>query len=293
LEVDALAYVLNETSIWKDVIVPVGIALVAGTIAAFWPWIQAWQRGKRFQVLIRRELEEIGPYPNVPVRNMPWWEHAQKRFVHEEFLRRGSITQNRDFLLGLDPTLVYLVSQLWISLEKRDGNQWKHYLDELQRNKKVRSEKLSNAYDKWSQIMDAQCSDWREPMGSRSEVRQQALLARLPAIFNQRFQAYAELLPLTDCGSESQPKDLTHARREELADSLRSWYYRGGAGLLLSGRTLQQFEKARGRLLDQSANASDVRQELSRLRSDLKIDLGVSQSRERDVAMGWSEEERW
>jgi hypothetical protein len=43
-------------------------------------------------------------------------EHAQRRFIHEELFQRHSISQNRDFLLSLDLTVVYQVSQLWIAL---------------------------------------------------------------------------------------------------------------------------------------------------------------------------------
>jgi hypothetical protein len=127
-------------SAWTDLGVPLTIAVVAATLAAFWPWLQAWQRGSRFQALIKRELEEVGSHPEVPVPEKPWWEHATKRFVHQELLDRESVPQNRDFLLDLDPTIVYHVSQLWMALADRNGKQWRYHLSELAENEKVSTE---------------------------------------------------------------------------------------------------------------------------------------------------------
>ena len=288
-----LALVSNKSSFWTDIAVPLAAVVVGGTIAAFWPWIQTFQRGRRFGRLIRRELAELAPYPATPVSNKPWWEHAQKRFVHEEFFRQSSIGQNRDFLLGLNPTVVYQVSQLWIALERRDGRQWVHYLGELGKNNNVGGEKLCRAYRQWLRIMAAQRNEWREPMGSPSAFRQQSMLARVPGLFERRFTAYARLLPFTDFGTDEAPNDLIETAKGELGDKLQAWFYKEGGGLLLSGRALEQLQKARRTLADENADPAKIRDELSRLRTDLKIDLGVRQPQERDVAMAWPEEERW
>ena len=56
----------NGAEMWKDIWVPLIIAFFAGAVAAFWPWLQAFQRGLKFQRLIRRELEEIALIPLVP-----------------------------------------------------------------------------------------------------------------------------------------------------------------------------------------------------------------------------------
>ena len=58
----------------------------------------------------------------------------------EARVRRGSPTtpagpaaanENRDFILSLDATIVYLVIQLWAALEDHDGEQWLYCLGEL------------------------------------------------------------------------------------------------------------------------------------------------------------------
>jgi hypothetical protein len=285
-----------DTNAWANIGVPLTIAFLGATVAAFWPWIQSFQRGRRFEGIIRRELEEIGPFPNTPDPDKPWWEHAQRRFIHEELFQRHSISQNRDFLLSLDPTLVYQVSQLWIALEKRDGRQWLYYLGELAYNDRVFTRKLQSAHDKWIAIIEAQSkkrAEWLDPMGVPSEFRQEAVLARVPELFDRRFDAYSHLLPLTDYGPEKQPKDLTAAERGDLADKLTTWFYENGAGLLLSGRAFVQFQRARDTIAKEDASPIYIHRHLSKLRTELKIDLGVRQPQERDVALAWPEEERW
>jgi hypothetical protein len=277
----------------NDVWVPLIIAAFASAVAAFWPWLQAFQRGWRFRRLIRRELEEIGPHPPQPEPDKPWWEHATKRFIHEEIFQRANISQNRDFVLSLDPTVVYLVSQLWIALERRDGRQWEHFLKRIAENHKLRSEKLTLACDGWIAILKAQKPGFLETMGVPTAFRQDATLRRVSSLFERRFHAYGQLLPLTKYGTEQQAGDLDSKEREGIADSMTRWFYEAGAGLLLSGRAHEQFERAREILRSPSPSPSAVRHELSQLRTDLKIDLGVRQPQERGIAMAWPEEERW
>jgi hypothetical protein len=64
---------LAVTDAWKDIGVPLIIAFFGAGIAAFWPWIQALQRCRRFERIICRELEEIGPHPDSPKPDKPWW----------------------------------------------------------------------------------------------------------------------------------------------------------------------------------------------------------------------------
>lgn len=101
----------------KDLAFPLAIAIVGGTVAFFWPWLQTRQRGRRFEAIIWRELEEVGPLALDEKTSKPWWELLSKRFIHEEIFRRDRISENRDFILSIDPTLVYLVNQLWIAFE--------------------------------------------------------------------------------------------------------------------------------------------------------------------------------
>ncbi len=130
-------------------------------------------------------------------------------------------------------------------------------------------------------------------MGVPSPFRQGVVIARASELFDRRFDAYGRLHSLTDYGPENQPLNLTPAERRDRAHRLTAWFYEDGAGLLLSGRAFGQFRKARETLLAEDASSLDVRNDLSKLRTDLKIDLGVRQPQERDVTIAWPEEERW
>jgi hypothetical protein len=284
---------LAVTDPWKDIGVPLIIAFLGAAVATLWPWIQAFQRGRRFERIIGRELEEIGPYPDSPIPDKPWWEHAARRFIHEELFQRHSISPNRDFLLSLNPTVVYQVSQLWIALEKRDGNQWLYFLGELASNSRVGGPRLRTAHMKWEAIINAQREDWLDPMGIPSAFRQGAVIARAAELFQRRLEAYSDLLPLTDYGNDKNPKKLTLEQRNDLEARLRAWFYAKGAGLLLSGRAFEQFQKTRMTLVTKDASGFAIHKELSKLRTDLKIDLGVRQPQEREVTAAWPEEERW
>lgn len=278
---------------WSDLVVPVVLAAFGAAIAAVWPWLQTAQRRRRFQGIIRRELQEIGPHPQEPDERTPWWEHATKRFVHEELFRRDAISDNRDFILSLNPTVTYQVSQLWIALEKRDGHQWICFLEQLADNPKVASPELKNAYEKWQAIVAKQRRDWLQTMGIPSDFRRNGALARVPSLFEKRFEAYASLLPLTKYGAEDRPKVLNRARRRKLTDDLTAWFYHEGRGLLLSGRALTQFNRVRETLGEVCVEPGRVRDEFSQLRTDIKIDLGVRQPSERNVGAAWPEDERW
>ncbi len=100
---------------WKDIIgvlvIPVSLAL----IALFWPELQLYYRRRAFRKLIFRELQEVGPYPDVAKQGMQWWEHLQKDFIHKRIFE--DVSGNRDFILSLPAELVYLVSQLWDAMK--------------------------------------------------------------------------------------------------------------------------------------------------------------------------------
>jgi hypothetical protein len=268
------------------------VALVAAVIVSAWTTLQAVQRGKRYRKLIRRELEEIGPDlkeseigPNL---KEPWWEFATRRTVHEEIFRREHISENRDFILSLNPDVVYQVSQLWLALEKRDGKNWVYFLGKLANNRKVTSPDLKRAHENWAKVMDNQHPKFRNTMGVPTPFRQSAALNRTAELFRARLTAYGKLLPL-----------LNHRRiiagygSRAVAKEMTEWFYENGNGLLLSGRAHEQFRQTRSVLEATYSRYKDVEDSLSALRTDLKIDLGVRQPQERRVEMAWPEDERW
>jgi hypothetical protein len=100
-------------------------------------------------------------------------------------------------------------------------------------------------------------------------------------LFESRLKLYAALLPLTEYGPEDRPKELPLGEREALAGKLTVWYYKDGAGLLLSGKGLEHFREARAALAKRDAAPTEIWTALSELRTELKIDLGVREPEER------------
>jgi hypothetical protein len=130
-----------------DVVVPVVVAVFAAVFAVWWPYLQTRRRASQFQTMIARELKEIGPRPHEP--GDWWWQRLQRRFVHEELMARGRVSDNRDFLLTLNPNVVYHLFQLWVAFDKGNGIQWRFHLCELSKLPAVASDDLSQAAEDW------------------------------------------------------------------------------------------------------------------------------------------------
>jgi hypothetical protein len=286
-----MAFALHPATVWTDVAGPLLLAFVGGAIALFWPWLQTFFRGRKFQGIIRRELEELGPHPPSPVDGKPWWEHMTKRFVHEEVFARERVSENRDFLLSLDPTVVYMVSQLWTALAKRDGAQWLNFLGELANDPKVGSDGLRQAHREWEAVVDAQPPELMALPRVREDASGSRAVEPGPALVEARLSAYQTLLGLTNAGSPGKATTLKAKQRRTRAKELTAWFY-GGGGLVLSGDAHRAFYAARSRLEDEHATDEQVRTALSSLRTELKIDLGVRHPDERDVPMAPSQDQR-
>jgi hypothetical protein len=264
--------------LWTELGLPLLLAFAAGAIAVFWPWLQSWQRGRKFEGIIRRELQEVGPYPEEPEAKRPWWNHLSKRFAHEEVFVRERLSENREFLLSLHPDVVYAVNQLWIAYDKRDGSQWLHYLHEAATIARITSDELQAALPKWEAIVEMQPEAWRDPGLVRGAVPEGAAVERVPGLFERRLESY---MALVECTRDTRD-------RKQAVERMTDWYFERGGGLLMSGRALNQFRAVR-RTLASGGNAGD---QLSLLRTDLKIDLGVRHHDERLIESALPEDER-
>lgn len=133
----------------KDVLEVVLVPAVGGVIALLWPLLQAWYKRTRFEALISRELEELGPFPKQRVdASRSWVDHQKKDFIHKRILAEAS--ENRDFILSLDATLVYEVSQLWDARGTADETQWLWYLKLLADRYQG---KVAVAYEEWDALI--------------------------------------------------------------------------------------------------------------------------------------------
>jgi hypothetical protein len=146
-----------------DILDIVLIPIVVAVIALLWSNIQARYRRKAFQDLIFRELKELSPWPEHPAHDKKWYEHQTKEFVHQKILKKT--TENRDFILSLDPTLVYIVTQLWNAIDpplgkgKPNPDQWLWYISEISnyaKSKKYdRKHDIDRCYNKWRSLLEA------------------------------------------------------------------------------------------------------------------------------------------
>jgi hypothetical protein len=133
-----------STKEWLEIVV---IPIILVLTALVWPLIQNWHRRRTFTKLIFRELQEIGPYPLESQRDH-WAEHVTKNFAHRAILKE--VSQNRDFVLSLNPDLVYYLSQLWDVYEARDQKQWLYFLEKLADYDKTG--KLKQIHADWSEL---------------------------------------------------------------------------------------------------------------------------------------------
>src|SRR5262245_21936313 len=99
----------------KDVIQVLVIPLAIFGLGVLLPRLFEAQRRRTFINLIRREIQEMTPYPginetddsNPPLKpaEKKWTIHLKKRFVHEDIFE--NISPNRDFILSLPADLTY------------------------------------------------------------------------------------------------------------------------------------------------------------------------------------------
>ena len=214
-------------------------------------------------------------------------KHLRKRFVHEEAFAPGQVSANRDFLLSLDPTVVYLVSQLWIAFEKRNSDNWLHFLKELAANRQVGSADLRAAHKEWSELLKHDhVAGGQGAYGQPDETTSDRAGSKSPtdALFHARSTAYVALLPLTRYGSEEEPLELSAEERAARGDELMAWFYNTG-GLLMSAPTLVAFRTAHAKLESSKSTNDERRRAFSALRTELKIDLGVGHPDERPIEL--------
>jgi hypothetical protein len=158
----------EESTLLEAIIVAI-IGLGGATIAVFWRSIEAWNKERIFQKLILRELEEFYPHPTVEeIKNDPrkeranWTKHfPDRRFLHETIFQNPD--QHLDLMLGLNPNLVYYVSQLWDEIKLQEHLdppvkiQFLHYWDRIdnycKRSLYLRRGEIKDTYKEWTNLI--------------------------------------------------------------------------------------------------------------------------------------------
>ena len=113
---------------------------------------------------------------------------------------------------------------------------------------------------------------------SQLEFRKQTAVAREAA--------YRRLWALTQIFSPSIRTDLPTEHRDEVALSLRSWYYTDGNGIYLSRTAADLFFKARDLLKQPDEDADRIRHAFSALRTQMKLDVGVYDTADAQTQIG-------
>lgn len=92
-----------------------------------------------------------------------------------------------------------------------------------------------------------------------------------------QLDAYRKLWSLMAIASPAMPERLKDKNnRVRLEEQLRSWYYTDGNGIFLSKKSRAIFVEAKDLLKDSSdAEVETITKKLSKLRSQLKNDIGV------------------
>jgi hypothetical protein len=119
-------------------------------VAFFWSTIQSLQKRRLFQNLIYRELKELKPYTEGEQLTQ-WHCYVKRDFVHQKIFE--NVSENRDFILSLNPDLIYYISQLWYSVtpKKENAIQWLYYLYEIARHSKNKD--IKKTWEEWAQVV--------------------------------------------------------------------------------------------------------------------------------------------
>jgi hypothetical protein len=162
----------------KDILDVVVIPLVLAILALAWPSIQSWYRGRAFKGLIFRELGELAPHDKIMKPGHYWWDHQNKTFIHQKIFQNP--IENRDFILSLDPNLVYFVSQLWDERERKEpnGEQWLWLLGQIRdkygstidqkkrtEESKPNEEGINEVYNAWDKLIHEYISENKKEKG--------------------------------------------------------------------------------------------------------------------------------
>jgi hypothetical protein len=266
-----------SATLWTGIIVPVFVAILATFVAAFWPSLQNRQRARRFHRIIARELQELGPNSTLPA-GLPWWRYLTKRFVHEQIFSTPNLSANRDFLLSLDPDVLYGVSQLWTAFDKRDAVQWNYFLQYLSTNPKLKSEELNESVMLWTHVI----SESRHSRPPIPVAGVDPIMDWGGNLFDARVVRYGDLIEkLKVFNSESE--EISPAERNRCAADLLDWYYKDGAGILLGPDAMAAWYRLRTELSKRTSTHKQLMDMASDFRTCLKIDLGVRHADERYV----------
>ncbi|MEJ2395451.1 MAG: hypothetical protein P8045_08325 [Candidatus Thiodiazotropha sp.] len=94
-------------------------------------------------------------------------------------------------------------------------------------------------------------------------------------IAERRLPSYRKLWELTSPTTHARTKELSDIEKKELYDQLCKWYYETGNGIFLSNETRKLYLDSRESLLDENVSDEDITRIFSRLRTEIKNEIGI------------------
>jgi len=85
---------------------------------------------RKFLALIKRELIVMRPKPQKYYLGCKWYQHLDKRFIHEKIFEDKNVSENRDFILSLPPDISYNMAQMWTQFDKATASGYEKDLAE-------------------------------------------------------------------------------------------------------------------------------------------------------------------
>ena len=111
------------------------------------------------------------------------------------------------------------------------------------------------------------------------------------SVMPERLEALKRLWSCMEPLSPTAAMPLSRAEREKLDAQLRQWYYANGGGIFLSIQAAADCFDARATLLNGQISDKSVREAFSRLRTQMKIDVGVYSPEEAKRQIGMPQDQ--
>ena len=94
-------------------------------------------------------------------------------------------------------------------------------------------------------------------------------------IAERRLPSYRKLWEITQPTTKARDYDLSMEERKKLYNNLCSWYYESGNGIFLSNKTRELYLNAREELIQENISDDDITKIFSKLRSEIKSEIGI------------------
>lgn len=104
-------------------------------------------------------------------------------------------------------------------------------------------------------------------------LKKDIFLTAAKEITERRLRHYSRLWQLTSVAKPSDPEIDTIEKRISLEKKMSEWYFKFGAGMLMSREAREVFVECKALLVDKSVDSKVVVDRLSSLRSHLKSDI--------------------